>query len=317
MTRAEMAHLTANTDFWPANSLESWRDEPEKCFLVWLAQQRVLNIRHFRESSRETYAAMFSWWLANLSAKGLNLLEASTQDAANFFAACELKPVSRRRYLQLLDKVYQHLRAIGWPGSNPLTYELLSERALDIPLPAGLPDDELARLVALLAAVPGWRGDRDRCAAALLIGAGLRVNEFITLRVQDVSAQFGIVIKPQSVHREHASLILPDGPWRAWYQAWVGQRYSLAIPGEVLCPATRKGTAYSPSGLFLRVRAWLQQLDTELPHSGPNLLRNTFARQALLCGRYSPEQVQEFLGHVESRATSRHLAALETKSTPA
>ena len=310
MARVELARPAQNTDFWPAKSLGSWLNDPERSFLTWLADQRVVGDRQFRESSRETYAAMFSWWLASLKAKGLNLLEATGKDAAEFFAASEFEPVSRRRYLQLLDRVYRYLSEIGWPGKNPLSAELRKERELDIPLPPGLDETALAHVIAVLAAIPAWKGSRDRCAAALLIGAGLRVSEFVTLRASDVTELFAIELKPHSVHREHTTLILPDGPWRGWYQTWLVTRKELGIPGEILCPGTQKGAAYSPSGLFRRVSAWLEPLGDKLPQTGPNLLRNTFARQALTCGRYQAHEVQEFLGHAELRATSRHLAAM-------
>jgi len=311
MARAEVAQPARNNDFWPAQSLSAWRSDPERSFLAWLAEQRVGDVRQFRDSSRETYAAMFSWWLAALAAKGLDLLEATPQDATQFFSASEFEPVSRRRYLQLLDRVYRHLLSIGWVGKSPLALELRKERELEIALPPGLDDTELAQVVDVLKSIPGWKGGRDRCAAALLLGAGLRVNEFIHLRVGEVSERYNIDIKPHSVHREHTTLILPDGPWREWCQAWITQRQELAIPGEVLCPGTLKGVPYSPSGLFRRVSAWLTPLKNTLPQTGPNLLRNTFARQALTCGRYAPQEVQEFLGHEELRATSRHVAAIE------
>jgi site-specific recombinase XerD len=312
VARVELAKPAQNNDFWPAKSLGSWLNDPERSFLAWLADQRVVGDRQFRESSRETYAAMFSWWLSALNAKGLNLLEASGQDATEFFAASEFEPVSRRRYLQLLDRVYRYLLEIGWPGKNPLLVELRKERGLEIALPPGLDEFGLNRLIQVLTDIPGWKGGRDRCAAALLVGAGLRVSEFVTLREADVSEHFTLKLAQQSIHREHTTLILPDGPWRDWYQAWRRHRRELAIPGDVLCPATMKGVPYSPSGLFRRVSNWLRPLGDPLPQTGPNLLRNTFARQALSCGRYESHEVQEFMGHQELRATSRHKAAIST-----
>lgn len=313
MLLAEIARPARNADFWPASHLASWRSAPLDCFSNWLAQWRILGVRQFRPSSRETYTAMFSWWMAHLSAKGLDLLEATPADAASFFAAAQLEPVSRRRYLQLLDRVYRHLHTIGWEGAHPLREELARERELDIALPPGLDEWQLERLVDNLAELPGWKGERDRAMAALLAGAGLRTHELIALPVSALDDSFELRVHPLSVHRPHTTLVLPDGPWRTWLQQWLATRQAMALPGVLLCPATRKGTAYSPSGLFRRVSAWLADFK-DLPQSGPNLLRNTFARQALRCGRYTPEQVQEFLGHEAFRATSRHLAALELQA---
>ena len=313
MLMAKIARPALNADFWPASHLASWQSAPMECFADWLAQWRILGVRQFRPSSRDTYTAMFSWWLAHLSAKGLDLLEATPADAASFFATAGLEPVSRRRYLQLLDRVYRHLRAIGWDGAHPLREELARERELDIALPPGLDELQLERLVDDLAALPGWKGARDRALAALLAGAGLRAHELIALPMGALTETFELRVYPGSVHRPHTTLVLPDGPWRAWLRQWLATREQLALPGVLCCPATRQGKPYSPSGLFRRVSAWLADFE-DLSQSGPNLLRNTFARQALRCGRYTPEQVQEFLGHEALRATSRHLAALDARA---
>lgn len=310
MARVELAKPAKNIEFWPANKLGAWRDNPQLSFLVWLANQRVVGDRQFRESSRETYAAIFSWWLSVLSAKKLSLLEATGQDATDAFAASGLEPVSRRRYLQLLDRVYRYLIEIGWTGRNPIIVELRKERELDIALPPGLDERQIAQVIEAVRAIPEWRGARDRCAAALLIGAGLRVGELINLRTSDVNEHYDIEIKQHSIHREHKTLILPEGPWREWFNAWMVQRREFGIKGEVLCPGTLGGRPYSPCGVFRRVNAWLEPLKAELPQTGPNLLRNTFARQALTCGRYEVPEVQEFLGHAELRATCRHVAAI-------
>lgn len=316
MARVELAKPAQNNDFWPAKSLDSWLSDPERSFLSWLADQRVVDDRQFRESSRETYASMFSWWLASLKSKGLNVLEASGKDATEFFEGSDFEPVTRRRYLQLLDRVYRYLLEIGWPGKNPLLVELRKEGVLEVALPPGLDESGLAHFIQVLTDIPGWKGSRDRCAAALLVGAGLRVSEFVTLRTSDVLPHYAIKLDHHSIHREHTTLILPDGPWRGWYQAWAARRRELNIPGEILCPATMKGVPYSPSGLFRRVSAWLEPLGDQLPQTGPNLLRNTFARQALTCGRYEGHEVQEFMGHQELRATSRHMAAIGLINSP-
>ena len=317
MARAEAARRTQNGELFPANSLSAWTTDPKATFQAWLAQYRVVESRQFRESSRDTYTSMFAWWLSSLAAKGLGLLEVTPQDATEFFTASEFEPLTRRRYLLLLSKVYVHLRSkeVGWDGDNPLIVELKKERELEIALPPGLSEESLAQVIEILTDIAGWKGARDRCAAALLLGAGLRSNELINLRNEDVSETHAIRVKPHTVHREHTTLILPDGPWREWVESWRLMRQSLAVPGDLLCPATRGGTPYSPSGLFRRVSTWLKPLGETLPQSGPNLLRNTFARQALLSGRYALAEVQEFLGHEESRPTAKHMAAMELLST--
>lgn len=309
MTRAAVAVPSPNADFWPAKSLSSWVTAPEKTFEAWLAEQRILGGGQFRESSQETYTAIFCLWLKALSATSRTLLEACTADASAFFAERSLEPVSRRRYLQLLDRVYQYLKMIGWEGQNPLSTELRKERDLDIAPPMGLPVHEKDALIEYLATQSGWKASRDRALAALLLGAGLRSNEAANLTTDDLyrHPQWQVRVVPSGVHREHQTVVLPDGPWRGWLDTWLEEKIKLCVPGSIVCPATLKGTPYSPSGLFRRIEKWCGAAGVTAPQRGANLLRNTFAKQALTCGLYSLEQVQKFLGHEEPRATLRHL----------
>lgn len=305
--RAPKAHPAQTQDFWPVDSLESWRHAAMPTFTSWLAQQRILGTREFRRSSVETYTAMFSVWHQHLEAKRVDLVEATAADAASFFAVSERTAVSRRRYLQLLDRVYDHLAQCGRAGANPMQDELSLERVLDRAAPVFLAEDQQATLVAYLASQPGWKGARDRALAALLLGAGLRANEVAAQAVQDVTIDYVVKIRPTSVHRPHESLIVPDGPWRAWFDAWAQVRTDTQIPGVLAVPSTLKGKAVDPSTIFRRVKTWLNDAGIEAEQEGPNLLRSTFARNALACGRYTVEQVAEFMGHEDSRATARHL----------
>ncbi|WP_241244691.1 tyrosine-type recombinase/integrase [Burkholderia ambifaria] len=305
-TRAAVATVAPTPDFWPAQSLHAWERSPAETFLSWLAGQRV-GSRQFRETSCETYAAMFAAWMRHLENHSLSLLEATQQDANDFFSLHALEPVSRRRYLQLLDKVYRQLRQVGWDRANPLREELKKERPLEVPLPVGLEAGDQAALVAALTDLTGWKGVRDRAVCALLLGAGLRANELIALPVDAVSETFRVRVEPQGVHASHTTLVVPDGPWRGWLRAWNEERARRVIPGVWLCPATLGGTPYSPSGLFRRLAVWFESAGINAPRQGAGILRNTFAKNALICGRYTAEEVQEFLGHEELRATTRHL----------
>lgn len=296
--------LTA--DLWPANSLSAWKAEPMAAFSDWLARQAVL-ASQLRESSCETYTSMFHTWLVFLTSRRMHLLEASAPDATEFFSKHKsLVPISRRRYLQLLDRVYVHLRTLGWERDNPLSVELAKERELEIALPPGLTDEEQGALLAVLERMPAWKGARDRALIALLLGAGLRANEVVGLTADKVGPDYSIRVVPTTVHAEHVTLILPEGRWREWYESWLSERRRLEIPGSWLTPATLGGRPYSPSGLFRRTSSWFDAANLSPKQRGPHILRNTFGRNALACGRYSLEEVQQFLGHAELRATARY-----------
>lgn len=311
------ARPAATPDFWPADGRSDW-EHPElakEAFKGWLSRQRVLGKHQYREASAETYIAMFEQFNKYLhGVPKLTVLTAADKDVTAFFnnrpEGRLLDDVSRRRYLQLLDKCYRYLREVGLISRNPITAEYAKEGKLEVALPAGLPESETLDLLVELERQTGWKGARDRAAAALMLGAGLRTNELCALTHDMVAADFTILVKPSGVHREHTTLILPDGPYRQWYLDWVAERTALNIPGNyVLVRTVQAGQQLSPSGLWRRIGTWFEWANINPDEShGPNILRNTFARTALSCERYELLEVQEFLGHEESRATSRHLA---------
>jgi integrase len=277
-----------------------------EAFRGWIAQQRILGVRAFRDTSVETYTAMFSTWLEWLKTCKLSVVGAAPGDATRFFEQKGLEPLSRRRYLQLLDRVYRHLRQCGRPGPSPIQEELSKERELERSLPPSLTDEQVGKLRSYLQAQTGWKGARDRALASLLVGAGLRANEVAQLLLPDVAPDYVVYVRPKTVHRAHNSLIVPDGPWRTWYDTWLVERAAKNIPGQVVIPTTPKGEGFDPSGLFRRINCWFTAAGIVAEQSGPNILRSTFGRLALTCGRYTPAEVQEFLGHQDERYTERH-----------
>lgn len=305
-----------SASLWPGQTLGDWAHDPTRAFEAWLAGQ-VADVearRRFREVSQATYRTHFAAWVKHLARAHCTLLEAGPAEAASFFHAREtpLDPVSRRRYLQLINRVYASLRTLGWSGVNPVSDELKLERVLPTVAPDCLDDAQVARLFEAVALLPGWKGVRDRALLALLVGAGLRANEAMALSRAGVGADFSVDIAPAGVHRAHRSRLLPGLPRQHWLD-WCAQRDGLGVLGPLAFPATLAGRPYTESGFVRRIDTWLEAADIakkdsagrSLVRGGATLLRNTFARQAL--ERYTPEEVQEFLGHDELRATLRHL----------
>ncbi|WP_434715633.1 hypothetical protein [Paraburkholderia sp. A3RO-2L] len=342
MSRAATATPIQNLELFP-DSLADWRDSPEETFAEWLATYGMrpagatrsllsedavdmasmvpTTLPKFREKSVTTYTNIFGQWIGFLRSRHIHWLEARRRDVRDFFedAHPDMEEVSRLRYMQLLQKVYRHVKDLGWQGVDPMGEAMKAEPiVLDVVVfPPGLSAPQLAKTIQTLEQLEGWKGHRDRGAAALLLGAGLRANELIRLGRDAVSPQYEIHI-PQidTVHPEHTTLILPDGPWRTWYHAWVDERRRIGLPGELFCPASRQGACFSPSGLYRRVSTWLSGIEEDLPQEGPNLLRNTFAQQALRCGRYATFEVQRFLGHKEARTTLKHKISVSFGNLP-
>lgn len=260
---------------------------------------------------------MFRMWLGHLELEGVNTLSAGPAQARSFFDRLVLDKVSRRRYLQLLDKLYAHLVQERVIVHNPVSQEFYREEALPIELPVGLTDAQLSNLVQVLKTIPGWKGVRDRALAALTIGAGLRCSEVCGLSSRELHPNGFIELESRTVHKGHRTKILPDwcstldqvqANWSAWLGEWLDYKNDFNVHGDFVIPSTKGGKAYSPSGLFRRTSHWFILAKLTPDQGGVNILRNTFARLALQAGM-SQVTLMEYLGHEHYRATYRHVLA--------
>lgn len=312
--------IYGSDEMWPSTSLDAWQRDPMRAFSDWLARTAIQGLpssRQFRATSAKTYTAMFHLWVEYLRTQEMTVLEAVGKDVTAFFNMTQqfkLDPVSRRRYLQLLSRVHDSFVAKKWCKTNPIECELAKEEVLDLRFPPGLTLLAQAQLVEHLTPLEDWKSRRDKAMIALILGAGLRNNEALTLRLGELREDYSILVKPRGVHRPHRTLVMPEGPWRTWLQDWVEIRLKMEIPGDILCPSTLRGNTYSPSGLFRRLITVFNDAKIVSDKCGANVLRNTFALNALACERYEIEDVQEFLGHEELRATGRHMARPREKT---
>lgn len=327
MSLAPVSQPSLNLDLWPPDSLVSWRDAPKETFARWLGQHKILGVRELRDSTRDTYLSIFSTWVHFLAERNMGLLEAVERDVALFFELPELNlaasharqdglhPGSHRRYLMLLDKVYRYLMLIGWAGPNPFQAEYKQAPAVLPDLPPGLSPQEVERLVQVLQALPGTKGRRDRALMSVMLGAGLRTNEVISLRLSDISGNYQVHVHSGTVHKPRQTVVLPDGPWRAWWAEWQNSHPATAHSDNLafFAVANRVDRPLTASGLFRRVSNLLAEADIKGGQSGPNLLRNTFAQMALLSGRYDLNTLRGFMGYSEGKALARHYQALNSR----
>lgn len=309
-------------ELWPATEQTPWLSAPREAFALWLARSLALRgLPQIRNTTLDTYDGIYLAWEAHLRSKQTSLFQANTDAVIDFFAKNTLAPNSQRRYLQLLERLYDHFCDQGWVPGNPFRLSACRVGALDVlelPPPDWLTAAELKALLAGLTTLQGWRGQRDRALAALLLGAGLRVSEARNLRLADIdTVSWRIKLTPGGVHKPHVTQLMADSPWQDWLQTWLCARTGI-FPGHWVLCATAKGTAMSASAIFRRVDGWLgvAAISREHKQHGPNVLRNTFARTALSSGRFSTDEVQEFLGHHELRATLRHLPESLTAGEP-
>lgn len=242
----------------------------------------------------------------------------------------KLTSLIRQRYVLLLERVYKHLQSPG--NLNPATVFLATGGEKRPQL--GREHDKQAltpkQVKAFMAALPAvgdtpaqWKRQRDRAMLAILVGAGLKASEVLTLKVSSVQTdpdeegnlRIFVPKKKEGIHKEHWTVLrafaVPE------VLAWLARRRAMKIPKTLLFPSTVDGMRpITNMTLWRSVKQTLAAADVELKHSGSRSLRNTFAVLEL-AKRTDQDTVSQYLGHFEKKAILGYVQAKAKVMTPA
>jgi integrase len=295
----------------------SWTTEPHAAYLDWQTNEAAgADRRRFSQRSIIQHKAMFDRFLRHLSQRPTTLATFGAEHLESFFAdvdnRCALGATTRIRYIKLIDRLCEHLVAVGVRHSNPTAAFAVIAAWPDVePQPLFL---DPAADIALQAQVqPGDADDartaRNRAVVALLLGAGITAAELRATRVGEIVLD---TVRPHLRVPKHGSRLehivaLPSFCTPA-LAAW-NQRHPVSAEA-LLFPAPQ--TADKPTNDVLLgaiVREALDAIDFAAPDMSPRVLRNTFARRHLLAGRTN-EEVSRFLGLASQRTAVRLRATL-------
>ncbi len=194
-----------------------------------------------------------------------------------------------------------------------------------------------------------WQDQRDRCACALQLGAGLGPGDLRALRLGDVWWQplqadalaeqdMSLLLRPGlspadqalaptaladlaastlpwalqvSANGNAPAHLAPLPPWAARLLAqWLTQRQALALPGPVLLPSTRSGKPWGKVAQYNASLAVLQAAGLPSRRAGGSFrLRHSFALQQLALG-HAPELVARWLGVADPAVMARYRQAM-------
>lgn len=283
------------------------------------------------ESSRRTYRSVWNRYGATLARLGRDALQADAGAIEQFLAdiggkAAEPSALpdgrrratdgTRRRYLELLKRVYDELARANLVAANPADALLprvgRAERAPPVALPEAMRERLLEQLLAMHGAAD-WRRVRDATALWLVLDCGLRPAEVVGLETTALGpdpapAQRALpeaagpsVIRLPGRPQVAARVVAVPPACAEVLAHWLAVRAEAGIPGNVVFPAIRAGTPMEITTFYRAVRAVYAQAGIDRRHLGAMVLRHTHAIRALSDGA-SVEAVRARLG-VRSRQT--------------
>ena len=322
------AEAAAQSDLLPSPKLGTaamsesgdiaWVHNPREAFLAWARSEDANDGNGFSDRSIVTYGSMWGKFVqhcpVSVAAVDVGAIESFLQGLQGRVRKGYIKsgilpdPTgSRRRYLYLLSMVFAHLCDIGLRSDNPaegLLHELdRVHRALPKPLPVALSKEDEVKLDDVVKDWPSqnWRGLRDRALLALLIGSGVKVGEVRGLRIVDLHLD----ADPPYLHvtggRVERLAPLAERSV-AHVRSWLKKRQAMAFVGEMLFPGDDNDWL-ADSTVYRIVRDAIKKADLSPVHTGPSVLRHTFATRQLRAGRTLPT-VSGWLGHKMESSTA-------------
>lgn len=307
------------------------------------ADGKTQELQPLGQRSAQGYTAMFSKFVRWMDGQSLKMDAVTKEHVLQFLDATmepqkkgrakDLNSEIRRRYVRLLERVYDHLQvrpnparlaaySMGTvPGAGgkdlPKEWLTLDQQAAfmqALPARASLLSDDSAK---------AWRRRRDRAMMALMIGAGLTVTEVIELYIENIGEQDAAGSVPVTIwpapgsefSRKHVTMLRPFAVLEV--ARWMEERAKMKVNGQLLFPATPTGGKVAHATLYRQVRATFAAAGITLNREGGRTLRNTFAQRELEAGT-SLDELGEFLGLHERRSIERYLgpAATHRRAAP-
>lgn len=259
-------------------------------FLEHLRAERKASPHTVR--SYETDLALFRGYLEEVAGPGADPAAVDGKRLRAFAAWLSgraYSPGTIARRLACLRSFYRFQRRRGAVAVDPAATLRNPKQSRRLPRPM-----RIEEVIAFLDAIPTDTpaGVRDRAMFEVLYGGGLRVGELVTLDVEDLDAEQGLVRVRGKGRRER---LCPLGSMAtSWLTRWMELRQPK-MPSERAIFTNRYGTRLSSRsvGRILEARLVAQGLD---PAASPHTLRHSFATHLLDRGA-DLRSVQELLGH--------------------
>ncbi len=247
-----------------------------------------------------------------LNAKGLNFRKASKNQIKRFlvFRNTKVAPRSAARTLSSLRRFYRWLLRENLIQFDPTTE--IDPPVIGRSLPKTLSENDVEAL--LQAPSTDCLGVRDTAMLELLYASGLRVSELISLQINQLNAQIGVI---RIIGKGNKERLVPVGEAAlSAIKAYLdgGRREICANTRSGAMFITKRGAAMSRQAFWQNTKRYAKQAGITADVS-PHTLRHAFATHLLNHGA-DLRTLQMMLGHADLSTTQiyTHVAKARLQS---
>ncbi|AOY97766.1 integrase (plasmid) [Cupriavidus sp. USMAA2-4] len=299
-----------------------WLTKPVTAYADWQAREAAgADQRPFSARSIVQHQAMFEAFLRHLQTAGVSVATFGSDHVAAFWETPEAAGHSlstRTRYLQLLDRLGRHLVFSGVRADNPAAV-FMQQAAWPTsdPEPVYLDEEADGRLQAWTC--PGVADDflavRNKAVVAMFLGAGITVAEGRAAVAADLHPEAASPYLRVPAHGSRDTRTVPLAAFSVTpLSSWLARRATLPIAGDLLFSAAG-GEPVAVMTFGRIVRAALSAIGVSAPDMSPRILRNTFARRALMAG-HDRHDLSRLLGLASNRTVDRLTATTSAEAGP-
>ncbi len=235
----------------------------------------------------------FSDWLQNQDKDLHNASQANIQSYLSRRFSAGASARSNARLLSTLKQYFRHLIKTGERKDNPT--ELISAPKIHAILPQMLSEQDITRLLEAPDLETSY-GLRDRSMLELMYSSGLRVSELVSLQVNQININLGLVRLTGKGNKER---VIPVGEEALhWLSLYIdNSRPNLVRQNSVndALYLSSRGTAITRQAFWQHVKKYSLKAGIKSVYS-PHSLRHAFATHLLNHGA-DLRTVQMLLGH--------------------
>ena len=189
--------------------------------------------------------------------------------------------------------VRSFLDFLNWEGLLTATNLLdnLETQSVERSLPIVLSRDEIDRLIAAPTGKDNPLARRDAAILALMYFTGMRASDIVSLTLDELDLERGLVRSPWSP-TSVISILATIDPIRDYF--FNGRPHLARVSEERALFLNPRGSGLTRQGLWLIVRRWVEKLDIGVKVT-PHTLRHSLAKHLLDSG-WSLKEVQQKLG---------------------